>query len=594
MKQPERPRKGIFSFLFSFFNIIRMTILNLLFWGVVAVLAYTFIPRPVAVPEEAVLSVDPVGTLTERNPSDDRVSRILGDLSEQAAETPVFLLSRTLRMAAGDSRIRAVFLDLSFLDSGSLAALQELREDILFLKDQGKRVIAWSEYYNLSSWYLASAADEVLLDPMGAVSLPGFSLYRMYFGEALEKWNIDVDFIHAGQFKSYGEAYTSSSMSEDFKRENRRWLGSLWTQYTAEAAAGRGLNGEDIKKWIDDYPELLAEKSEAQAALAGGLIDRLATRQEMEAETSLLCEGGRSVSWWDYSTLLDKASRPEGEKGVAVLNATGEIHTGQSMPWSIGSDTLVSDLDWIASRDDVRALVLRLDTGGGSAFASELIRRKLQDLKRQGLPVVISMGGVTASGGYWIATAGDEIWTDPGSITGSIGVFSLITGYGRFAAETLNLHSDGVGTTWMAGQERGDQPLTEESRRIYQAGVDKTYDTFLTHVAESRSMSKEKLRPYAEGRIWSGLEAVDIGLADHAGTLQQAIASAASLAGLEDYHPVYLKDKAPTARDYLSRMTGNMLEKSGLKAPLDTLRELTALKPGRVYALSGIRSPGQK
>ena len=328
--------------------------------------------------------------------------------------------------------------------------------------------------------------------------------------------------------------------------------------------------------------------------MEGRLIDGIFTKDEMEKEITLYSEEGEYINWWDYASLLDKESWNEGEKAVAVLNATGQIHSGQSMPWSIGSDTLEANLDWIASMEDVRALVLRLDTGGGSAFASEMIRRKLVKLKKNGIRVVVSMGGVTASGGYWIASAGDELWTDPGSITGSIGVFSLIPNVSDFAANTLKLRSDGVGTTWMSGQERLDQPMSEKSRKVYQAGVDQSYEQFLSLVAESRSLPQQKLRPYAEGRIWSGLEAVEIGLADKAGTLQQAIASAAELAGLDEYHPFYVQDEPPTARDYLSRMTGGMVKTLNLREPLTALQDLRKLKPGRVYALSGIVSPGQK
>jgi protease-4 len=599
---PEKPmkrrrrEKSIFSSVLSFFNMTRILVLNLLFWGVLIALLVAFIPRPVDVPDNAILYVDPAGTLTERYPSEDNVSRLMGEVTEQAAETPVFKLSRTLRMAASDTRVNTVMLNLSALDYGSLAALQELEQDLLLLKEQGKTVFAWSEYYNTSSWYLAAAADQAFLDPMGMIHLPGFSLYRTYFGEALDNWNVDVNFIHAGEFKSYGEAYVSSSMSDDFKRENLRWLGSLWDQYCSSAASHRGIRARDIKDWIDAYPDLLSRKgmNDAQAALEGRLIDGIFTESEMDREISLHSEEGEYINWLDYAALLERERAPEGEKVVAVLNATGQIHGGSSMPWTIGSDTLVSDLDWVASLEDVRALVLRLDTGGGSAFASELIRRKLEELKREGIRVIVSMGGVTASGGYWIASAGDEIWADPGSITGSIGVFSLIPNVTDFASETLKLRSDGVGTTWMAGQERLDQPLKEKSRAVYQAGVDQTYEQFLSLVSAGRSMARETLRPYAEGRIWSGLEAVEIGLADKAGTLQQAIDSAAALAGLEEYHPLYIMDQPPTARDYLSRMTGGMVEWMGMSEPVRALRELGELKPGRVYALSGLCSPGQK
>ena len=256
MKRSKRAGRGLFSSILSFFNITRIIILNLLFWGLLGTLVFTFIPRPVDVPEQAILYVDPVGTLSERNPSEDSLSRIMGDVTEQVAETPAFKLSRTLRMAAKDHRVKMVVMNLSSLDSGSLAVLQELEQDLLLLKESGKRVYAWSEYYNLSSWYLASVADKAFLDPMGMIHLPGFSLFRTYYGEALENWDVDVEFIHAGAYKSYGEVYTSSSMSDSFKKENRRWLGSLWDQYCRSAASHRGIKSQDLRDWIDAYPDL--------------------------------------------------------------------------------------------------------------------------------------------------------------------------------------------------------------------------------------------------------------------------------------------------------------------------------------------------
>ena len=549
-------RKGFFYYLFSSLNFIRSAFVNVVFWGIVILLLYSFIPRKVHVPEDACLFINPSGNLVERN-SSNLLPLWMESFTGPERDTSAFRLSRVIRMASEDERVRGIILDLSDLDYASLAVLQEIRACILSFKERGKFVYAWADRYNLYSYYLAASADKVYMDPMGKVLLPGYSLFRTYYGRAMDKWNLDMAYFHAGEFKSYGDSYLSSSMSSQLKKENSRWLSNLWSQYLKDIEYSRSIPVDDLKAWISSYPENLQNfSSEAEYAQTYSLVDQLLTYEDFESHMLKNMESGANelVDYDGYERLLDRAAAMPEVPSVCVLAASGEIHEGESGPWSIGSDSLVRALDRIGHDRSVRALVLRLDTGGGSADASELIRRKLQELKRKGISVVISMGGVTASGGYWIATAGDEIWAAPGTITGSIGVFTMIPQIAGFAGDTLGITSDGVGTTWMSGQERLDQNLNDKSRTYYQTTVNQTYNRFLSLVSESRDIAIIDLKPLAEGRIWSGSEARDAGLADHMGTLTEAVASAADLAGLEKYNTIYVKEGTMDADTMLNRV----------------------------------------
>lgn len=590
-----REKRGFFSILFSSMDFIRKLILNLIFWGLVLAIIYSFIPPRVNIPDGSVLMLQPAGTIVERNDSEplpDWMSSFTGNV----AETPLLYLSRTIRTAAMDERISSLYLDLSGLQYASLAALQELESDIQYFRSMEKKVVAWSSYYNLYSAFLASAADSVYLDPMGSVSLPGYSVYRTYYADAMDQWNLEMAYFHAGEFKSYGEPYIASEMSSNMKMENQRWLDNLWDQYLSTLAQNRNLSSDTIKKWIARYPENIkgAENSEAEAALEASLIDGILTPIELDKELVRQTGYKRNEMIWggNYKPVQD-GSFP-GEKEIYVLTASGQIHGGESRLHSIGSDSIVNTLEQISTDQNIAALVLRLDTGGGSAFASELIRRKLIEMKKKGTRIIVSMGGVTASGGYWIASAADEIWSAPGTITGSIGVFTMIPQISGFTEETLKLHSDGVGTTWMSGQGRLDQPLNEESRSVFQTTVNQTYEQFLNLVAESRGMSVNSIKTLAEGRIWTGDEALDNGLADKTGTLGQAIESAAQLAQLDDYRVHYHKEDPLNMNDIMSNMQG--IRMNGFSGLIDKMftelsTEILDLKPGRVYALSPVTNP---
>ncbi len=481
---------------------------------------------------------------------------------------------RLINHGTGDKNIKGMYLDLSFLQQASLGALQELAQALEDFKSRGKIIIAWASGYSQAAWYLAACADRIYMDPMGQVLLPGLGIYRFYYKEA-----------------SYGEAFVRSSMSENMKKENRRWLNNLWGQYLEEAARRRNLDPIEVAEWIRHYPLACAGEGmrAGQAALEGKLIDGFADGEERQAILHRYFGGASDamVEAEEYTSLLENEN-PGTHPNIMVLTLAGEIHEGPSRPYSIGSDSAIEALDTIASDSSVRALVLRLDTGGGSAYASELIRRKLLSLKKQGIHILVSMGGVTASGGYWIATAGDEIWADPGCITGSIGVFTLIPRLEKFTRETLHLNPDGVGTTWMSPQKFGGLDPDPRTLALFQTSVDDTYNQFLTLVGQSRGMGRAQLLPLAEGRVWSGLEAEENGLADHVGSLDDVVRAAADRAGLDQWNTLYYRESLPAPRDMIRQALSLTRGPSSLEKTLVRLfapvKDFIP-KPGQVYAL---------
>lgn len=599
-RNPDKPKRHFWKKIVHIFDICRKIVLNLIFWSLLVLVLLAFLPQRIRIKENSLLYVKPEGSIVDSltlqsNPGD------WIPLLQSVEETSSIELGETIRAAAQDDKIPGMILDLSNMQYASLAVLQDLEQDLLFFKNTGKRIYAWAPSYNQYAYYLASLADMVYLDKMGRVTMSGFGVYRSYYKKGMDKWDLDMAVFKAGSYKSYVEPYVYDHMSEQVKRDNLRWTAKLWDQVLNPVAANRDLSYSKLKDWIDRYPQYLLEAShiEAQSAFNAGLVDTVGTWDIFASEMIKITgydaesEGFRSIHWLDYLThLYRKPSSPFG-KSVAVVTASGDIHSGEGTQWTIGSDTLISRLEQAENESSVRAIVLRLDTGGGSAYASEEIRRTLERIRARGINVVVSMGGVTASGGYWIATEADQLWSAPGTITGSIGVFSMIPETDRFLGEHLGIEGDGVGTTWMSGQGRPDQALNRSSRMVLQSGVDSTYNLFLSLVSENRGITVDQLLPLAEGRIWTGLEAEKLGLCDNTGTLRDAVQAAADLAHLEEYDTWYVPAYSPSVKELASSFLSQTFRSfNGAVSPasrvLKLTENLTDLKPGRVYALSPV------
>lgn len=498
---------------------------------------------PPIVENGVALVLTPRGEIVDQV-SGERLDQAFAQLAGgTAAQTPLRQLVRAVELAGDDKRIKLLVLDLDAMGGAGLTKLQELGAALRAFRAKGKRVIAVADEYTQARYYLAAQADEVLMHPLGMLFLEGYGRFDNYYREALDSLSIDYHVFRVGTYKSAVEPLLRNDMSPEVEDSSRQWLSVLWQAYKDDVAAARGLQAADVETFVQTYAERLDEArgDTAGLALAAGLVDRLVdrdvVRQELIAQVGEAHEGDyRGITHEDYLAAQGELDPlpPLFGPSVAILVASGDILYGEQPPGSIGSAPMIDLIRQAREDDTVKALVLRIDSGGGSTFASELIRRELELTRLAGKPVVVSMGSLAASGAYWIAIAADEIWAQPTTLTGSIGIFSTFPTF-QAGLQRLGVHADGVGTTPLSGSFRPDLAMSEDLASILQDSTEFGYRRFLELVGEARSMTYDEVDHVAQGRVWSGLDAHQIGLVDQLGSLEDAVASAASRAGLDDY-----------------------------------------------------------
>jgi protease-4 len=497
---------------------------------------------PEPLPEQAALLIAPAGSLVEDSAPVDPVAAFLN----QDYDQPVLLhdLVRAIQWAASDDRITALILNLEDLAGPSTSQTLELSEAIAAFKAADKPVVAVGDFYSQAQYLLASQADEVLLHPEGGMFLEGFSVYRSYLRSFLEKVRVTMHVFRAGDNKSAVEPYLRDDMSDSERAVVSRWISGLWAAYTDLAETGREMPAGALNTFIENFAEQLAASNNdlAETLMAGGWVDVLADHAEMNA---LLVERVGATDDEGLAQTIDferyfedvKQQRMLAEEGlplIAIVPVEGTLVPGESEEGMAGSDTINGYIDTAMEAEDIAAIVLRVNSPGGSVFASDLIRRKLSEASEAGIPIVVSMGTVAASGGYWIAAEADQIWALPTTLTGSIGAFSAFpTIEGIF--EYLGVTSDGVGTTSLAGAVSLDRGVSPEMARIIQSLSYSAYDDFVDLVARGRGMDPEAVEEIAGGLVWTGAEAAGIGLVDELGGLDQAVAAAAALAGVDNW-----------------------------------------------------------
>lgn len=494
----------------------------------------------VTVDDNSALVWAPVGDLVEQRASG--VGNLVGSLvSQPVSQSVVRDLIESLDRAATDDRIKLAFLKLDELGAAQPGQLQDLVAAIDRFKQSGKQVVAWSPSYDQAQYELASHANTIYLDPLGYVFIPGYGAYRNYYKDALDKLGVTINVFRVGKYKSYVEPYTRNSMSPEARADNQTWLNSLWSVYGDVVSAERDLSRDDISAYIDGFADTLVsvDGNAAQMAAQAGLVDKVATleqvRDDMREQVGTDEAHGsfRQINQVDYLAATDADQpAPRTDSRIALVVVEGSIVDGETVPDSAGGDT-VARLIADARRDDhVAALLLRVNSPGGSVTASEQIRREVALTQEAGKPVVVSMSGVAASGGYWISMNADQIWAEPSTVTGSIGIFAVVPTF-QEPLDKLGIHTDGVGTTPLSGSLRLDQPLSEPVKMMLQAGVEHGYRQFIGHVAEARNLKTEAVQRIAQGRVWSGADAERIGLVDELGDYTQAEQAAAKLAGLK-------------------------------------------------------------
>jgi len=558
--------RRFFGSLWRVIDGTRRVVLNIIFLVVVAVLVIAWLTesRP-RVADDTALVLSISGRLVEQYTGGAAEAALSEALGERRRETQLRDLLDAIDAAAEDPKITSVLLLLDDLDGAGLATMHEVASALGRLHEAGKPVIAWGSSFDQRQYFLAAHADEVYLHPFGSVGLRGLGGYRNYYRDALDRLGVTVNVFRVGQFKSFAEPFTSTAPSKEALEDEARWMNDAWALYVEEVEQARHLEAGTVGQFIDSLIQRLkaANGDAAQMAVDAKLVDGLKTPDEMRelmrshAATATAEQGGfRQISMSDYLLSLSGEEKRGGAVGVVV--AEGDIVEGEAPQGVVGGRT-ISELIRRAREDErVKALVMRVDSPGGMTLASEMIRRELEVTRAAGKPVVVSMGDAAASGGYWLATASDEILADPGTVTGSIGVFALAPSIDK-AWEKLGIHTGGVTTTWLAGAGDPRRPLDRRVGEMLQISVDNNYKRFVGIVAQSRKLTQEQVESIAQGRVWTGRQAREHGLVDTLGGLEDAISRAAERAKLgDDYHVLYLERERRGFERYLSLLVGQV------------------------------------
>lgn len=562
---------SVFRKLFGLINIIRKVILNIIFFVLLILVIGLFSAeeQPIVVPNNSLLTLNLSGVLVEEKTWVHPLDAFVNELAGSHNQIPEVVLSDVINAideAATDDRISGLNLELSQFLGGGLNKMKTVGEAIERFRATGKPVMTYADHYTQSQYYLAAHADRVYLNPLGMVAFEGFGSYRLYFKDLLEKLKISANVFKVGAYKSAVEPYTRNDMSQEAREANQLLYDELWDTYVADLAQLREIDPRILSGQMEDFIAAVAEHENDIAAMAvtTGLVTALYSREQFRQEMiDLTGHDDEKKSWKkigheEYLAALNGPAKADSEQPaddkVAIVIARGTIVDGHQKAGMIGGDSTAALLRKARLDDDVKAVVLRVDSPGGSGFASEIIRQEVLELKKAGKPVIASMSSVAASGGYWISASADEIWATPETITGSIGVFGMFFTVENSLAH-IGVYNDGYHTTNMPVLDvtRG---LDEHGKYLIQISIEKFYRDFVSMVAESRDMTYDAVHEVAQGRIWTGQQALQLGLVDALGELDDAIAAAAQRAELENYEVMVVEPDLSAKEKFLQEMFG--------------------------------------
>jgi len=566
-------------------KILHLVLLLFVFAIFVGALSSTTTP----IPSNAALIIEPVGSLVEQL-AGDPYDRAIAELFDEAEpQTLVQDVVDALRYARDDDRIEVVVFELGGMGGAGLSKLERIGEAIDEFRESGKPVIASAGFYSQGAYYLASRANEVYMHPDGLFFPQGFGAYLNYYSRLIEKLQIDWNVFRVGTHKSAVEPFTRSDMSPEDRESRERLIGQLWDKYESDIAEARELTESAVSDFSENVLTQLADNNSdlAEVALELGFFDELVTRSELRDRITAYAgkdeDGDRGYKATRMKDYLPQMRMMEGnlpsDSNVAIIVAAGAILNGTQPPGTIGGESTAQLLRKARTDESVKAVVLRIDSPGGSAFASEQIRNEIEALQADGKPVVASMSSVAASGGYWIAMAANRIFARETTITGSIGIFGMFPTFQR-TLESIGVTGDGVGTTRWAGEFRPDREMSDDARRLFQAVIDHGYNEFIGHVADHRELEVAEVDSIAQGQVWTGADALANGLIDEIGDIEAAVESAADQAGLEEdgYGLKYLEPElSPTEEliiDLLGSARASGIEPGGFAGPRSALERL--------------------
>ncbi len=517
------------------------------------------------------------GVLVEQGQEEDPFSSFYGELPGMGGTTSTVGLDQILsniRLAKNDDRILGIWLDGADMSMGSASA-KAIRDALLDFKQSGKWIIASAKQYGQTNYYVASVADRICLDPTGSVSWNGLAAQKMYYTRLFEKIGVEMQIIKVGTFKSAVEPYFRTSMSPEDRMQTMQYVNGIWDEYKAEVSEARNIPVDQLNALADQYMGLQS----AQAQLQAGLVDTIVYTQDMDSLLRIY------AGTKDYKTLtttkLAQVKRTESlaTDEIAVLYLDGTI-TDETGDGIVGKE-VVKTIKKIRKNDNVKALVLRVNSPGGSANASEQIWHAIENVKADSIPVVVSMGDYAASGGYYISCGADYIYAEPTTITGSIGIFGTIPSIAKLR-EKIGLDIDGITTNKHSGLESNIpyKTMTPEETQLMQNMVERGYELFTTRCADGRGVSQEYIKSVGEGRVWLGTKAKELQLVDEIGNIDDAIAKAVELAALESYKLTYYPEVKDPIEEILKKLDNTTPEEQ----LVNKIREFAA-QP-RVMALT--------
>jgi protease-4 len=525
-------------------NITRLVIINAIFFGILAVFLIAILVggHANAVDDKTVLVLAPEGALVEQY-SADALSRAFAKMSgDGVKQVQVRDLVRAIDAAAKDTRISQIVLRTDKLQAGGFAALREVGAALDRFRAAGKPVLAWGVSLDQGQYYLAAHANKLYIDPQGGVMATGLANYRLFYKDLLDKLGVEVHLFRVGQFKSAAEPFILDHASPESKEADAYWLGGLWSTWIGEVAKMRHIDPVTLRADVDSLAERVrdAKGSLADLSVEEKLVDGVATEQQfvnMLRESGVPAgkkdQGFRQVQLDGYlaDRGLSTADMLQTAPGVTVVVAEGEITGGKQAQGSIGGDTTAALIRTVRADRRTRALVLRVNSPGGEVYAAEQIRREVELTRASGIPVIVSMGDVAASGGYWISMNANRIYAEPNTITGSIGIFGMFYTVPDTLAK-IGVKSDGVATSPLAGAFDITRPLDPKVSILIQSIIDKGYRDFVGNVAKARGKDFAAIDAIAQGRVWTGQQALDRGLVDKIGSLDDAVRDAAQEANL--------------------------------------------------------------
>jgi protease IV len=536
-------------------KVLHLILLIVIFGTIVWAVSSSMPPLP----GRAALVIRPEGRLVEQLSGDPVQRAIESAQGQQRQETLLWDLVDAIRGAAADHRIRVLVLDLDKMEGAGQPMLEELASAIGQFRASGKPVVAYGTTFDQEQYYLAAQADKIYLDPTGYVMIEGYSRYPLYFKGLLQKLGVDINVFRVGTFKSAVEIFTRNDMSSADKQQSLAYLNALWSSYQKAVTGARKLPGGAVESYVASLPKAVSSAGGdgAKVALQAGLVTALADKLQVEKDLMGLVGEDKStgsfnqVSAEDYARIVHaqkKVHDGDGSARIGVIVASGDIADGKQPPGTIGGDSLSRLIRQARLDKDIKAVVLRVDSPGGSVAASEEIYQELQALRAAGKPLVVSMGDLAASGGYYISAPANQIWASPATITGSIGIFAIIPTINQ-TLNKVGVGVDGVGTTPLAGALTIARPLSADASELIQSQIDRGYQQFVDRVASGRRETPEQINGIGQGRVWAGADARRLGLVDRLGTMEDAVKSAAQLAKVTEYQVEFIQPHLSWAQE---------------------------------------------